>query len=126
MLEKESARKIAFVGTMSTGKTEIWKHYQQKLSGDPTVAFVEEAARRYFTDNPHIVDKFAKEPQGEIQQLVLSDEKKAHASGVSIIFCDRAVIDAVSYVRAFGDKEGSEELLKRVEFCFPLTISFYC
>jgi len=119
MSEREAPIKVAFVGTMSTGKTTIWEHYQQKFSGDPTVAFVEEAARRYFTDNPHIVDRFAKEPQGKIQQLALDDEQKAHGSGAGIIICDRAVIDAVGYVRAHGDKEGSEELLKRVEFWLP-------
>jgi len=85
MSERESARKIAFVGTMSTGKTTIFDHYRQKFSGDPTVVFVEEAARRYFKDNPEIVDRFAKEPQGEIQQWALSDEQKAHSSGARII-----------------------------------------
>lgn len=119
MQERETARKIAFVGTMSTWKTRMFEHYRRKFSGDPTVAFVEEAARRYFTDNPHIVNRFAKEPQGEIQQLALGDEKEAHESGARIIVCDRAVIDAVGYVRADGDKEGSEELLKRVEFWLP-------
>ena len=119
MTEREVTRKIAFVGTMSIGKTTIFDHYRRKFSGDPTVAFVEEAARRYFRDHPEIVDRFAKDPQGEIQQLALSDEQKAHASGARIITCDRAVIDAVVYVRANGDRQGSEDLLKRVEFWLP-------
>lgn len=119
MLERERARKIAFVGTSRTGKTAIFEHYQQKFNGHSKVAFVEEAARRYFRDNTHIVDRFAKEPQGEIQQLALGAEQKAHASGAEIIICDRSVIDAVAYVRANGDREGSEELLEKVAFWLP-------
>jgi nicotinamide riboside kinase len=119
MQEREVVKKIALIGTSSVGKTETFESYRNRFGNDPRVTFVEEAARRYFKDHPEIVDRFAKEPQGEIQKLALSDEQEAHGSDAKIIFCDRSVIDAVAYVRAHGNKNGSEELFERVAFWLP-------
>lgn len=119
MQEREPVKKIAFIGTSSVGKTETFEFYRKRFENDPQVIFVEEAARRYFKDHPEIVVRFAKEPQGEIQKIALRDEQEAHESGAKIIFCDRSVLDAVAYVRAHGDKDGSEELLERVVFWLP-------
>lgn len=119
MVEKEGVRKFAFVGTSCIGKTTILDHYRQRYSDNPNVVFVEEAARVFFTENPSITDRFSVEAQGQVQALALQNEQVAHSSGATVIFCDRSVIDAVAYVRANGDKEGSEELLQRVTFWLP-------
>jgi nicotinamide riboside kinase len=117
----ENPKKIAFVGTSCVGKTTIIDHYQKKYEQNPKVALVREAAREYFTANPHIPidERFGVEPQGAIQRVALENEKRAQESGAEILICDRSVLDAVAYVRGHGDKEGSQELLKRVESWVP-------
>lgn len=107
--------KIALVGTSCIGKTTLIDHYRN----DQNVVIVEEAARIFFTQNPHIEDRFSVDAQGQVQALALRNEQDAHQSGASVILCDRSVIDAVVYVRSQGDTKGSEELLKRVEFWLP-------
>ena len=111
--------KVAFVGTSCVGKTTLLEQYRQKFSGRKDVVFVEEAARAFFQANPDIKDRFSAEIQGRVQTLALHNEQEAHASGARVILCDRSVIDAVAYVRANGDKMGSEELLQRIGFWLP-------
>lgn len=119
MPKKEKSIKIAFVGTSCTGKTAIIETYRRRFKNNPKVAFVEEAARIYFQNNPHVIDRFSVDAQGKVQALALSNEQSAHATGARVILCDRSVIDAVAYVKAQGNKEGSEELLQKVEFWLP-------
>lgn len=111
-------RKVAFVGTSCIGKTALLEHYQERYRGDDSVAFVEEAARTFFTHN-EVQDRFSEETQGSVQELALSLERQAHASGASTLYCDRSVIDASAYVRAQGDLDGSRRLLERVTFWLP-------
>lgn len=99
--------KIAFVGTSCTGKTDLLKHYQEQFEGDLKVAFVKEAARDLFDENPEIKDRFSAATQRRIQALALQREREAHASGATVIFCDRSTLDAVAYVWAEGDHEGA-------------------
>lgn len=118
--ERETTiRKLAFVGTSRVGKTTILEHFKKSFAGNPNVAFVEEAARTFFRQNPQIKDRFSVDTQGQIQALALRNERDIHQSGARIIFCDRSVIDAVVYVRSQGDKKGSDELLERVKMWLP-------
>lgn len=119
MSDKERPKKIAFFGTSCVGKTTLLEACKQRFTNDPTVAFVEEAARIFFSENPHITDRFSVETQGRIQALALENETRAQDGGARVIFCDRSVIDAVAYVRSQGDSEGAQELLDRVQSWLP-------
>lgn len=119
MIEQEQPRKVAFVGTSCIGKTTLLEYYRQRYSGNSQVAFVEEAARVFFQANPEITDRFSEESQGKVQALALQNEQAAYNSGVKVILCDRSVIDAVAYVKAHGDPEGSDRLLDNVSFWLP-------
>lgn len=111
-------RKVAFVGTSCIGKTALLEHYRERYKGDSNVAFVEEAARIFFTHN-EVHDRFSEETQGRVQDLALNLERQAHVSGASTTYCDRSVVDASAYVRAQGDLAGSRRLLERVAFWLP-------
>lgn len=115
MIER-GPRKIAFVGTSCIGKSTLYRYYKKLFKRDVSVAFVPEAARIYFTANPHvpISERFSVISQREIQALALRLEKQAHMAGAELIICDRSVLDAVAYVRGYGDKKGSKSLLRKV------------
>src|SRR5476651_750317 len=102
MPEKEP-RKIALVGTSSVGKTTVLEHLKRRYVKDPTVVFVEEAARKFFGDNPNVAYPFFEHSQRQVQSLALQNEEVAHLGNPRVIICDRSVIDAVAYVRAQGD-----------------------
>lgn len=120
MSEREQPIKVAFVGTSCIGKTTLVDEYRQRFSGNSSYgAVVEEAARTFFTQNPDVTDRFSAEAQGQVQALALRSEQDAHNTGARVILCDRSVIDAVVYVRANGDREGADRLLKGVEFWLP-------
>lgn len=121
MKEIDNVRKVALVGTSCVGKTTLFENYQRKFKGNPSIAFVEEAARQYFTNNAHIpiAERFGLTPQGEIQDLAIQNEQLAHNSGAKIIICDRSVLDAVAYVRGSGDMNGADSLFERVEHWIP-------
>lgn len=119
MIEQEQPRKLAFVGTSCIGKTTLFEYYRQRYSGNPQVAFVEEAARVFFQANPEITDRFSAESQGRVQALALQNEQVAHNSGAKVILCDRSVIDAVAYVKAYDDPRGANQLLDNVSFWLP-------
>lgn len=121
MTERLEAAKFAFVGSSSVGKTTLLETYKKRYSGNPKVVFVEEAARIYFTAHPSmpLAERFAETAQGQVQDLVLQQERTAHESGASLIFCDRSVLDAVAYVRSTGDKKGSGRLLRKVGNWIP-------
>ena len=117
-MKENNIKKIAFVGTLCSGKTTLLDLYRKKHEGDKKVAVVRESARTFFEENPGI-DRSSIETQSKIQDLVIKSEREAHESGAEIIFCDRSVLDAAVYQRAFSDKSGSEKLLQRVEFWIP-------
>lgn len=119
MREVEQPRKITFVGTSCIGKTTIFEHYKQQFAGNPQVAFVEEAARSFFQDNPDVGDRFSTETQGRVQALALHIEQDAQATRARVLLCDRSVIDAVAYVKAHGDPDGSDRLWENVAFWLP-------
>ena len=115
----ERPRKIAFVGTSCVGKTTLLEACKKKFSSDPTVAFIEEAARAFFSANPDVSDRFSEKTQEKVQALALENEVKAQNGATRLIFCDRSVIDAVAYVRSQGNLEGSQNLLNKVLFWLP-------
>lgn len=78
--EQVVPRKIAFVGTSCIGKTTLLDHYRKAHSRNPKVAFVEEAARIFFTGNPDISDRFSAEVQAQVQAMTLRNEREAHSS----------------------------------------------
>ncbi|OGH38198.1 MAG: hypothetical protein A3B44_00910 [Candidatus Levybacteria bacterium RIFCSPLOWO2_01_FULL_38_21] len=117
--------KVAFVGTSSVGKTSLLWEYKKRMKNNPSVAFVHEAARDFFKDNPTVKKRFAKDASEKIQSLMLKREKKAHMSRAKIILCDRSVIDAVVYVKSTGDLEGARELLEKVRFWLPTYYKFF-
>ena len=119
MIEHESSRKIALVGTSCVGKTTIFNHYKQQFAGNPQVAFVEEAATTFFQANPDIGDRFSAETQGKIQALALQTEQETQLTSAGVLLCDRSVIDAVAYVKAHGDPGSSDRLLDNVAFWLP-------
>lgn len=125
MREQEHPRKFAFVGAGGVGKTTIIDALKNIHANDQSVVFVEEAARLYFRKNPNISDRFSVGPQGKIQALALEKEQLAHAQYPKLIFTDRAVIDAVVYTRANGDKEGAEQLLKGIDYWLPTYNKFF-
>src|SRR5262249_30314293 len=110
--------KLAFIGTSCVGKTTLLEQYRESFKNDPRVACVAEAARIFFATYTR-PDRFSADAQGKIQLLALKSEQEAHATGASLLFCDRSVLDAVVYVRAHGDRQGASMLLKRVQTWIP-------
>src|SRR3990167_2895985 len=124
-MDNNKVIKIAFVGTSSVGKTSLLWEYKKRMKNNPSVAFVHEAARDFFENNPTVKKRFAKDAQEKIQSLMLKREKKAHGSGAKIILCDRSVIDAVVYVRSTEDKEVRQTFHKAfLEFFQELKIPY--
>ncbi len=117
--EQRRPLKLPLVGAGGIGKTSVLEVFRGRFEKDPSVRIVDEVARDFFSQHPSIVARFAVEPQGKIQTLVLRKERAAESDGARIILCDRSVIDAVVYVRAQGDRIGADELLRRVEFWLP-------
>ena len=95
----EHSRKIAFSGTSCVGKTTLYEGYKSRYESNPRYTFVEEAARIYFTRNSQIPvsERFSFEPQSEIQDLAIEQEKRAHQTRAKVIMCDRSVLDAPAY-----------------------------
>lgn len=118
MTEQESTRKIALVGTSHIGKTPILEEFAIRAT---SIAIVPEAARDFFKAHPEIQgdDRFKKSPQEQIQYSAFLREHHSLGENPQIILCDRSVLDAVVYVRATGDRAGSDELLERVRFWLP-------
>lgn len=107
--------KIAFVGAGGTVKTTLIDGLREKYRGENDVAFVEEAARKYFEKNPVPEDERRNiEVQGAIQKWAEANEQKAVESGAKLVFCDRSVIDTVCYLIAGGQNEDAENLYQNV------------
>lgn len=112
-------KKIAFVGTSCTGKTTLVEEYKKRFRGNHKGVVVDEAARSFFSQNPHIRDRFSTAVQGQIQNLALNNEKAAQLSGSPIIICDRSVLDAVAYARAYRDTKGAKILFEGIRHWIP-------
>lgn len=108
--------KIAFVGTLSSGKSTLWEKLRGLYSSEPSIIFVPEAARELFKQNPDIPEhvRHSFEIQERIQGMVLELEQRAHSCNPKVLICDRSVLDSCVYTRHFGNREGSWRLLERV------------
>ncbi len=108
--------KIAFVGTAGTGKTTLIDSLRDEYAGNDKVVFVEEAARKFFSEYHFDDDERRNEDvQSRILELILQLEQAAHEQDPEIIFCDRSVLDAVVYVLSEGDAEGAEAMYAELE-----------
>lgn len=110
--------KIALVGSLSVGKTTILNTLRKKYKGRKEIAFVDEVAREYF-QKYGMKERFSVKAQSRIQEFILKREQKIHNQKPKYIICDRSVIDSVVYLKSYGDKKGSEILLKRIRLWLP-------
>jgi nicotinamide riboside kinase len=95
------------------------------MQHDPRFAFVEEVSRKYLENNHlSIVERNSLDVQRNIQEFIIASELIARASNPSIIVCDSSVLTTSMYLRGMGDKEGSLELLKAIEYWLPTYDSF--
>jgi len=101
-------KKSALIGTSCVGKTSV-ANEMKKIFGEERI--LEEGAREYFERfKPN--ERFTLEHQKEIQDFVISKEKRLLTQ--DILICDRSIICPIIYTRANGDKKGSEFLYQRV------------
>lgn len=108
--------KIAFVGTAGSGKTTLIDSLRNDYAHNDKVVFVEEAARKFFSEHHFNDDERRNEDvQSRILELILQLEKAAHDKDPEVIFCDRSVLDAVVYVLSEGDEEGAEAMYAELE-----------
>lgn len=120
------ANKIAFVGTACAGKTTLLEDLRTEYENDPGVAFVEEAARKFFEDNPVPIElRFVLDTQFSLLELIMANEITAEEGGAHTIICDRSVIDAPAYVSAGGDQSGSQKMYEKVRDWLPTYTKFY-
>ena len=116
---------MAFVGAFCSGKTTLFKGFKQKLQGDPRFAFVEEAARMFLRNNPSsLAERNSLDVQRKIQECIIENERKAYTVNAAIILCDSSALTTSMYLRGMGDRKGSFELLKAIEFWLPTYESF--
>ena len=95
------------------------------MKHDPRFAFVEEVSRKYLENNHlSIVERNSLDVQRNIQEFIIESELIARASNPSIIVCDSSVLTTSMYLRGMGDKEGSLELLKAIEYWLSTYDSF--
>lgn len=124
MSKENSPLKIAFVGTSCTGKTTLFERFRSEYADDGKIVFSEEGARAYFQENP-LPARFTVDIQRAIQERTITNEKKAHESNPTIIFCDSSTVDQTVYTRAFGDKKGSDELYEGISLWVPTYTKFF-
>jgi HTH-type transcriptional regulator, transcriptional repressor of NAD biosynthesis genes len=121
----KSTQKLAFVGAFCSGKTTIFNGFKQRFQRDPRFAFVEEAARKLLQNNPFsLTERNSLDVQRKIQKFIIESERKAYATNTDIILCDSSVITTSMYLRGMGNRKGSFELLKAIEFWLPTYDSF--
>jgi len=95
------------------------------LEGDPRFAFVEEASRKYLENNHlSIAERNSLDTQRNIQEFIIESERKADDANASIILCDSSVLTTSMYLQGMGDRKGSLELFKAIEFWLPTYDSF--
>ncbi|MGZ3609072.1 MAG: ATP/GTP-binding protein [Ktedonobacteraceae bacterium] len=113
------------MGAFGSGKTTLLNALKQRMQHDPRFAFVEEVSRKYLENNHlSIVERNSLDVQRNIQEFIIASELIARASNPSIIICDSSVLTTSMYLRGMGDKEGSLELFRAIEFWLPTYDSF--
>lgn len=118
--------KVALIGSLSVGKSTLWRSLRKSYGENPQLGFVPEAARDFFRRNPqYLEDRFSIATQRRIQNLVYSREQRALLKDPRVIICDRSILDACVYVRADGNKEGANELFERISFWLPTYHTLY-
>jgi len=93
------------------GKTTLFKAYEAAENG--RLLLSAEVARWYLRGIPD-ERKFTYVIQAGLQDAIMRQESEIGASGKGVILCDRSVLDAVSYLRAWGDIADSQKLFERV------------
>lgn len=95
------------------------------MERDTRFVFVEEASRKYLENNRlSIVERNSLDVQRNIQEFIIESERKAVDVNASIILCDSSVLTTSMYLQGMGDRKGSLELLKAIEFWLPTYDSF--
>jgi nicotinamide riboside kinase len=111
---------LALIGAFCSGKTTLFNGLKQRLEGDPRFAFVEEAARAFLQiQSLSLVERNSLDIQRKIQEFIIESERKADGANASIILCDSSVLTTSMYLQSMGDRKGSLELLKAIEFWLP-------
>ncbi len=114
--------RIAFVGAGCTGKTALLERKKLEHAGDDTVAFVDEAARRYFEQHPEIPesDRFKFMHQLRVQNVALDNETRVYVGRPRLTYLDRcAAVDPAVYVTSTGDKSGGLLLALKTALVMP-------
>jgi nicotinamide riboside kinase len=109
--------KIAFIGTLSTGKTTLFEMLKHTFEGRQNIAFVNEAAREYLEIHPEDkeIAHVSLDIQKHLQMLIWEKEMQAHGNHPALIVCDRSVIDPAVYLAASGDRENAEVFFDRIK-----------
>lgn len=78
MIYQKICKKIAFEGSICTGKTVIFNHYKAMFLNNPSVSFVNEAATEYLKGHPKADYQASVGISKEIQEITLKNEQAAY------------------------------------------------
>ena len=112
-IQPQELKKVAFVGAQSVGKTTLTNIFREKFSEDSSVFVLEEGARLFFEQNPHITDR-SFQTQQAIQDFVLAREKAVTGPQIKLIITDRSVIDPIVLAGIWDTRENAYKLQKNV------------
>jgi len=104
--------KYAFLGAQSVGKTTITNILKEKYQNQNEIVVLDEAARIFFEQNPHITDRSYK-TQLAIQNFVLQREKAIIKPSTKVIISDRSVVDPIVLAQIW-DPENAQKLFNNV------------
>jgi nicotinamide riboside kinase len=108
--------KIAFVGTLSSGKSTLFDKLQKKFQDAPGVVFLSEVARKHLEEHPEDKKRVkSAEIQSLFQSHIIRKENEVDALNPALVVCDRSVFDSVVYLEAWGDTENAGILFDRVK-----------
>lgn len=108
--------KIAFVGTLSSGKSTLFDKLQKRFQDTSGVIFVSEVARKHLEEHPEDKKRVkSAEIQSLFQSRILDKENEADAKNPVLIVCDRSVLDSIVYLEAWGDTENAGKLFDDVK-----------